>query len=896
MASWTDKMPQFNPYIQQMPVEAMSQVGMHKQQQYNQGLEKIQGQIENVAGLDIYKDLDKQYLDSKLNELGGKLNTVAAGDFSNFQLVNSVGGMTNQIVKDSKIREAVTSTKLVRKGELELEQARKDGKSSIQNEQWWREQEVGAWLNDGKVGSAFRGKYTEYRDMEKKLRDVAKEVHEYDNSIESPFKRDNQGNTLYFYKDAKGKRAVTTNPSSGGVPEIDEAILKTRVKGKSAQKILDNFYISLDENDKKQLGIDGWYHYKGVSGEQFKNKIKNDIVDTYKVKKKNLSEDIVKLTVELASNENLTSDQKTLIRTQLNNYQELSKGGGLDKLLEQSLASIDNTDELSLKQSVYTEKFLTSLASNISYQDMETEYKTNPYQVQLMETKKLEFDYWNARQQQIRDDRKYALEVSKFQLDQTKEARESAKFYKELSGEQYIWQDAGVSTEGKKLPTIAGLDSGISDAEADINSFKVTNGSLLIPGYSKMTEDEQNKSLDGLLENYLINPKTITDNNQRQLLEEYRAKKIDITRRISDRNYVSKLSDEKFSPLLKDAFKGLESVQINGKTLYTPQEMSSVMTDLYENFTKTSTSEIGNAPVQIRSVNIEAIEKKYGKTKYAAIAKAYIKKDKGHPLTETEKVILNTSADVTAKSKSKVGSVLSEKNKFESEKIAETMPQYQQVVTALNKEDKDTQRAIETTIGNMYGLYNALGSLDVSKKVNFDPNTITEWRTGKQANDLKYIIRKSADGSNGALIIMNGDKLQEIPLGTSLGKYFPKAGLQNPMDNIKAMVMSNYNKTTNVLGDRSGSPSAAVNSSFTGEQLPLLANSPLAPLVRFDIEGSSKNRGDEFDVYQLRMYVNDGGVWKSDIVNKGGFGTLSGIMQMTNEIGTGEFSRIINLK
>jgi hypothetical protein len=40
---------------------------------------------------------------------------------------------------------------LVRKGELELEQARKDGKSSIQNEQWWREQEVGAWLNDGKV-------------------------------------------------------------------------------------------------------------------------------------------------------------------------------------------------------------------------------------------------------------------------------------------------------------------------------------------------------------------------------------------------------------------------------------------------------------------------------------------------------------------------------------------------------------------------------------------------------------------------------------------------------------------------------------------------------------------------------------------------------------------------
>ena len=100
MASYTDIIPKFNPYIQQLPVEAMVQVGMQKQQQYEQGVQKIQSEIDQVAGLDIAKGIHKEYLQSKLNNLGTQLATVAAGDFSNFQLVNSVSSMTNQIVKD----------------------------------------------------------------------------------------------------------------------------------------------------------------------------------------------------------------------------------------------------------------------------------------------------------------------------------------------------------------------------------------------------------------------------------------------------------------------------------------------------------------------------------------------------------------------------------------------------------------------------------------------------------------------------------------------------------------------------------------------------------------------------------------------------------------------------
>ena len=48
MASFTDSISQFNPYVQQIPVEEMAKVGMYKQAQYDQGVQKIQTQIDNV--------------------------------------------------------------------------------------------------------------------------------------------------------------------------------------------------------------------------------------------------------------------------------------------------------------------------------------------------------------------------------------------------------------------------------------------------------------------------------------------------------------------------------------------------------------------------------------------------------------------------------------------------------------------------------------------------------------------------------------------------------------------------------------------------------------------------------------------------------------------------------
>ena len=158
MASWADKIPTFNPYVQQLPVDAMVKVGMAKQAQYEEGVQKIQTSIDNVAGLDVANDVDKKYLQSKLNSLGNNLKLVAAGDFSNFQLVNSVSGMAKQITKDQNVINAVSSTSWLRKQQAEMEKAISEGKSSQAN-QWDFGEKANRYLNSTKAGEKFNGRY-----------------------------------------------------------------------------------------------------------------------------------------------------------------------------------------------------------------------------------------------------------------------------------------------------------------------------------------------------------------------------------------------------------------------------------------------------------------------------------------------------------------------------------------------------------------------------------------------------------------------------------------------------------------------------------------------------------------------------------------------------------------
>lgn len=243
MASFTDAIPQFNPYIQQLPVEAMVSVGMQKQQQYDQGIQRIQSQIDQVAGLDIARDVDRQYLQSKLNDLGTKLRTVAAGDFSNYQLVNSTAGMAAKVAKDNNVINAVQSTAKYRKELTFMEESRQKGESAIQNEYDFMEQ-TNRWMNDEKVGAGFSGRYRKYIDVDKKWLDVVKSLHPDLLEQDVPYETNPDGSINY------GKTAA--------------AMQRISKEGVSSEKIQNALRASLSPDELEQLNINGRYQFRGV--------------------------------------------------------------------------------------------------------------------------------------------------------------------------------------------------------------------------------------------------------------------------------------------------------------------------------------------------------------------------------------------------------------------------------------------------------------------------------------------------------------------------------------------------------------------------------------------------------------------------------------------------------
>lgn len=243
MASFTDAIPQFNPYIQQLPVEAMVSVGMQKQQQYDQGIQRIQSQIDQVAGLDIARDVDRQYLQSKLNDLGSKLRTVAAGDFSNYQLVNSTAGMAASVAKDKNVMGAVQSTAKYRKELAFMEEARQKGESAIQNEYDFNQQ-TERWMNDENVGTGFSGRYRKYIDVDKKWLEVLKSLHSDLKEEDIPYAYNEDG-TLNKAKTAEAMQRISS-----------ESV--------SADKIENALRASLNPDEIEQLNINGRYQFRGI--------------------------------------------------------------------------------------------------------------------------------------------------------------------------------------------------------------------------------------------------------------------------------------------------------------------------------------------------------------------------------------------------------------------------------------------------------------------------------------------------------------------------------------------------------------------------------------------------------------------------------------------------------
>jgi hypothetical protein len=445
MASFTDAIPQFNPYIQQLPVEAMVAVGMEKQQRYDQGIQRIQSQIDQVAGLSIARPQDKQYLQSKLNDLGSKLKTVAAADFSNYQLVNSVAGMASSVAKDPNVISAVQSTAQRRAVQEKIQKDTDAGKYNPANNYLFNltDQE---WFNDPTVGASYSGYYTTPIDVWGKIKDIAKEVGIDEKTAQNLFKTDEQGRYLR---------------DKNGDPIINNVMVEETLKGKDASKILNAFKNALTPADYEQLSIEGRYNFRDVTPEQL-GVIATSSADR-NIKFNNGKIEFLKISLAEQQNKAKTKEYDEKLIKSLSD--EIGYFEGLNRELEESktesLAAVARNPE-AVKGMIYRDNYLSSMSETLSSKQISRKYSVNPWFTVGMEINRFEQAQrqWNAD---------YALRVAADKREQ----KEYDMKMKTLQDQAAYFQSGGVDTPINADPAMvrAIVEGGYSESVTQYNTI-----------------------------------------------------------------------------------------------------------------------------------------------------------------------------------------------------------------------------------------------------------------------------------------------------------------------------------------------------------------------------------------------------------------------------------------
>lgn len=351
MASFTDAIPQFNPYIQQLPVEAMVAVGMEKQQRYDQGIQRIQSQIDQVAGLDIYRSEDKQHLQSRLNDLGSKLKTVAAGDFSNYQLVNSVAGMTSTIMKDPVILAGVQSTQNIKNNEKLMEEARQKGELTPDNLDFYNKRlaayESSPLVDERGKPIVFNAKYDPYFDIFKYAKETFDAVKPDGFSYDEIFTKDASGNTVY-----------------------SPTMTRMEKEGRFPQKVRETIdQIFSDPRVSKQLQITGEYNYKGYSPEMLKQRITNQENTVSAAQNSQIAQ------LTLLKNNAKTEEEKKQIDDQITNIQN-----SVSKVREQynKLREAADSNPDSIRGYLHEDDVRNRYTTMFGYENTKTSIMDNP--------------------------------------------------------------------------------------------------------------------------------------------------------------------------------------------------------------------------------------------------------------------------------------------------------------------------------------------------------------------------------------------------------------------------------------------------------------------------------------------------------------------------------------
>lgn len=370
MASFSDNLQQFTGYSPETNVQALVDVGQRKQNEFDAGVQRIQGEVSQIANLPIVKEQGKQYLQAKLGQLKSTLSTSVASDFSDSRLINQIGGLTKEIGTDPIIQGQVQDALNIQANDALQQKDFADGKANPANPYVYN-RDKNNWLNDGDLKSRYTGGYSRQIDIDAKLREAAKAVGEDERIVEQMFKTDGQGNII---------------PGKDGRPQMSDYMSEQHFKGKDYKKVYDYFISSLSPEDYNQLAINGQYQYRNATPQDLIKDANNSYVAANKEYLDRQLTSQIKLTQ--LQNKTKKSPQDLLdIEALTKNVNDYSLALSDNEKKYNSVVDRINTNPEQVKGDIYTTDHLLAQAIGLSGTSEYTLFKDSPL-----------FDSWVKKQ------------------------------------------------------------------------------------------------------------------------------------------------------------------------------------------------------------------------------------------------------------------------------------------------------------------------------------------------------------------------------------------------------------------------------------------------------------------------------------------------------------------
>lgn len=459
MASFTDTQPlHFNPFVNTKPVDTYTAVAMQKQQQYNQGVDKVQAYIDSTSGLQVVRPQDKQYIDNKVNELTTKANSIASADWSNQAIVKQIGSQAAGIYNDGTVQAAMLGTKKYFKDEASIEDAKKNGKWAPENE-WIIRRQMDQWLKDPSPGTPYNtGGYKNYEDVTGDIMKQWKDAKPNSTLVQRP------NGDFYAYE--------TVNNQVVG--KDGRTMIETTTKELRPDEVRNQIDALLSGSQREQLAITGAYNGRGLDA----NGLAKNIDAHYKQ----------------------TEDYYDALIAQ-DQHNKAMNNGDPDKIAEYDAAILDLTKQKdaltpekaslkaqalsnpdAVKSSMYYENWLNNISKTIGYSEASSKIVENPaYKAQL-------------------DEAKLWLDLQKTQMADAR-MRDIAAMRKGGKGKTTIDEEGNITFEPDSynvLPTTEEERTGVT-----ITDFK---DKLL--ALNQVTKDENNEMLYRLYGDRYVNRAT----------------------------------------------------------------------------------------------------------------------------------------------------------------------------------------------------------------------------------------------------------------------------------------------------------------------------------------------------------------------------------------------------